>query len=114
MYDEGSFIGEHDMTGISDVRTVDITYHSNYNGLSIVVNENFDISYHCGGDVDNELIKLGTNIADKVVEFASESCDDDGEFYGNINKVEQLAVRLVREAFGDNIEITFEEDSVSS
>lgn len=77
-------------------KTVKITYQSNYNGCSV-------------GDDDEKYATLSEQICEHAVQYYNE----DGEFEGDINDVEALALQLAKD-FHPNEEFEFEEDSFSS
>lgn len=81
---------------------VKVVYCSNYNGANVEV----DGKYGEGVKADA--------VMDAVIDFGSEKCSDDGEYYGNIDDVEEVAIKAVKEAYGDDVQVEFEEDSTST
>lgn len=89
------------------VDTIKIEYQSRYNGCTI------SDAADCQRLEDEMSIKL-LELEEKVCEFASPFCDDDGEFEGDMSVVEAFAIELVKEHFGASVNVEFEEDSFSS
>lgn len=77
---------------------VEVSYMSRYNGC----------------DVQSSDQTKSDLISDEIVEFASQFCDDDGYFEGDIADVEAEVNKIVKKHFGDDTEVVFEEDSFSS
>lgn len=78
-------------------------YCSNYNGLYLKSED--------GQQLDEDKVADVTSIiTDKAVEF----CSDDGLFYGDIDELNDFVVSTVKEHFGDDVEVDFREDSISS
>ena len=82
---------------------IKVVYCSNYNGVCLSSEDGQKLDEDKEADVE-------TTIADKAVEF----CSEDGRFYGDIEDLEEFAVSTVKEHFGDDVEVLFAEDSISS
>ena len=92
---------------MTDKTVIKVEYQSRYNGCTI------SDAADCQRLEDEMPIKL-LELEEKVAEFASQYCDDDGEFEGDISVVEAFAVDMVKDHFGRSVEVVFEEDSFSS
>lgn len=81
---------------------VKVTYCSNYNGATVEVD---------GQYTDDNLSR---DVIDKVVDAGADNCNEEGEFYGDIDDLEEVAIKAVKDIYGPDVEVAFEEDSVSS
>ena len=81
--------------------TITVTYCSNYNG-AYLASDDVDVSTH-----DEDIITT-------IVDFAVDDCDDDGGYNGDIILLEEFCVKTVRDAFGADVNVIFEEDTISS
>ena len=81
--------------------TIKVTYCSNYNG-----------AYLDSDDVD--VAKHDEDIITTIVDYAVDDCDDDGGYNGDIDLLKEFCIKTVREAFGADVVVEFEEDTISS
>ena len=81
---------------------IKITYCSNYNGANVEVNGKYPDD------------SKAETVIDTVVNFAVDNCNGEGMFYGDIDDVEEVAIKAVKDVYGNDVEVVFEEDSVSS
>lgn len=87
------------------INSFDVTYQSNYNGVSISVNGK-DMDYGDNSAIDH--------VTDKMVDWATPHCDDEGYFEGDIDQLKMAFTAIIHEAFGSNCTVTVREDNISS
>lgn len=92
----------------------EITYCSNYNGCCITATID-------GKEIDEYDPTHGKKIEAVQSAIVSEAYKDvikrgrhEGEYNGDIDDLEEFATNAVKEQFGTDVEITFEEDSQST
>jgi hypothetical protein len=90
---------------------VKVTYCSNYNGCYISTPVDGD---ECSLDEFPEHAEKYGKVVTDIVDFAVDDCDEDGEFEGSIKALREFATKVVKEAFGKNVKVTFEVDSFST
>lgn len=93
---------------------IEITYCSNYNGCCITATID-------GKEVGEDDPTYGKKIEAAQNAIIEEAYKDviktgrhEGEYNGDIDDLEEFAINTVREQFGYDVEITFEEDSSST
>ena len=94
-----------------ELTNIQVTYCSNYNGCylrAFVNEEQIDPSDY--PEIDEQFEECSSDIIDEAVD----QCDDDGCFYGDLSKLKEFCITTVKAAFGDQVNVTFEEDSVST
>lgn len=82
-----------------------VVYQSNYNGVDLSVNGK-QMSYGDNPTIDH--------VSDKMTDWASEHCDEDGYFEGAFDLLKTAFTAIAREPFGADCTVTVEEDNVSS
>lgn len=93
---------------MAEITKVEVTYQSNYNGCSVY-------GYTADGtEVDTDEDARLQTVSDKIVDEAYKECNPHGEFYGDTDELEEFAKKAVHEAFGEHVEVTFEEDNMST
>lgn len=82
-----------------------VIYQSNYNGVDLSINGK-QMDYGDNPAIDH--------VSDKMIDWASEHCDEDGCFEGDFDLLKTAFTAIAREAFGANCTVTVEEDNISS
>lgn len=82
---------------------VKVAYQSNYNGASVEVD----------GEYADYKDPKARKVIDAVVDAGSSNCSDEGEFYGDIDDLEEVAKKVVLATYG-KVDFEFEEDSIST
>lgn len=93
---------------MSEVAKIRVSYCSNYNGANFWV---YDAN---GNDIEQEHQAKVDECTNKIVEQAGDDCDCEGGYHGDIDALEDFAKKTVHEAFGEHVEVTFEEDNIST
>lgn len=95
---------------------VEVTYCSNYNGCMVQVHEDGNTYTEFDPKYKEKIEAVQTAVIGEAYNDVIKGGRHEGEFNGNINKLERFAVKTVREQFGDvnMLTVTFEEDSSST
>lgn len=90
------------------------TYHSNYNGLSLMAEVNGE-RYGLQDDYpDPEVRRIAEECAEEILGGLVDDCDEDGEFQGDLGDAQELIELTVKKYFGGGVEVLFEEDGFST
>ena len=93
------------------LNNIAVTYCSNYNGCYLTTEDGGEL---CGVEEYPEYSALTEACVEKIVNHAVDDCDEDGEFRGCSSDLKAFAITAVKLAFGDNVNVTFEVDRISS
>ena len=89
---------------MSDIKSIEINYQSNYNGCYLYSPEIDD-------SLDDEKAQRCVGL---IVAHAYNDCTADGEFEGNFKELREFAIKTVRHEYGDEVDVTFQVDSSST
>lgn len=80
---------------------IQVIHQTQYNGVELVCND--------------ELPQLLVNECEEtIVNHGQRYYDEDGCYQGDMNQLENFSIQTVKEIFGNDVEVTFEEDNTSS
>ena len=97
-----------------NIKRVQISYQSNYNGCILHVLETADGEDKDEYEDSDEFDDLQDTVTNAIVEHACAECNDDGEFCGLIDDLAVEVVRIVELILGTEVEVIFEEDNTST
>ncbi len=91
---------------------VEVTYQSGYNGCTVTVDGADEFTTDVALKVKIEAVQDA--IINEAYKDVIKRGRHEGEFNGDIDELEEFATKAVKDQFGADVEVTFEEDSTSS